>query len=140
MARTLLKSPPLRQATLNEVVNTIRRECTSMCRQLPQPSILRTGSTSSYRNCNWSLLLNELNSKAPTLLAILKAASGYDCASKKSLIPIEVAASVLLYSSICVVFRHLLVVSYMLVMQLKILLTILQTESVCIYTCRCIVG
>lgn len=97
MARTLLKSPPLRQATLNEVVSTVKRECTAMCRQLPRSSILCTGSTSSYRDFNWSLLLNELNSKAPTLLAILKAAAGTKCDSNKSLIPLEVAASILLY-------------------------------------------
>lgn len=107
MARTLLKSPPLRQATLNEVVSTVKRECTAMCRQLPRSSILCTGSTSSYRDFNWSLLLNELNSKAPTLLAILKAAAGTKCDSNKSLIPLEVAASILLTAgqSIYVVSR-----------------------------------
>ena len=98
MARTLLKSPTLRQATLNEVVNAVKCECNSMCQLLPKPSILCTGSTSSYRDFNWPLLLNELNSKAPTLLTILKAASGCDCACQKSLIPPEVAASILLYS------------------------------------------
>ena len=69
MAQTLLKSPPLRQATLNEVVNTVKHECTSLCRLLPKPSILCTGSTCSYGDFNWPLLLNELNSKAPPLLA-----------------------------------------------------------------------
>ena len=99
MARTLLKSPPLRQATLKEVVNTIRFECVSVCRQLPKPSILGTGGTTSFKDFNWSILLNELNAKAPTLLAVLKAASGCDGdSSQKALIPVEVAASVLLYT------------------------------------------
>lgn len=97
-ARTLLKSPPLKQATVQEVVSTIKRECASMCQLQPKPFILRTGRTCSYKDFNWPLLLNELNSKAPTLLAVLKAASGCDCASQKSLIPLEVAASILLYS------------------------------------------
>ena len=97
MARTLLKSPPLRQATLKEVVNTVKRECISVCRQLPNPSILRTGGTTSFKDFNWSILLKELASKAPTLLAVLKAASGCSDASQKALIPVEVAASVLLF-------------------------------------------
>jgi len=62
-------------------------------------SILRTGGKTSYRDFNWTALLNELDSKAPTLLAILKAASDYNAASfRKSLIPLEVAAAILLYS------------------------------------------
>ena len=97
MARTLLKSPPLRQATIDEVVNTVKRECTSICRLRPKPSILRTGGTCVFRDFYWSSLLNELNSKAPTLLAVLKAASGCG-SSQKSLIPLEVAACILLYS------------------------------------------
>lgn len=65
-----------------------------MCRMVPQCSILRTG----YTDLNLTLLWNELRSKAPTLLAILKAASGCDNASQNSLIPLEVAPTILLYS------------------------------------------
>ena len=68
-----------------------------MCRQLPNPSILCTGGTTSYKDFNWSILLKELTSKAPTLPAVLKAASGCSDASQKALIPVEVAASILLF-------------------------------------------
>ena len=99
MARTLLKSPPLRQATLKEVVNTIKRECVSMCHRLPKPSVLRTGGTTTFKDFNWTIFLKELNAKAPTLLAVLKAACGCDDGStQKALIPVEAAASVLLYT------------------------------------------
>ena len=105
MARTLLRSPPLRQAMLKEVINTVKHECVSVCCQLPNPSILRTGGTTSYKDFNWSILLKELGSKAPTLLAVLNfntassvgAASGCSDASQKALIPVEVAASILLF-------------------------------------------
>ena len=77
---------------------TVKRKGVSVCRQLPNPSILRTGGTTSYKDFSWSTLLNELASKAPMLLAELKAASGCDSASQKALIPVQVAASVLLYT------------------------------------------
>lgn len=96
MARTLLKSPLLRQATLKEVINTIKCECVSVCHQLPNPFILHTGGTTTYKDFNWSIPLKELASKAPTLLAVFKAASGFSDASQKALIP-EVAASILLF-------------------------------------------
>lgn len=54
--------------------------------------------TTTYRDFNWSILSNELASKAPMLLAVLKAASGCNDTSQKALIPVEVAASVLLYT------------------------------------------
>lgn len=70
-----------------------------MCKALPKPSLLRMGSASGFSNFSWSLLLQELNSKAPTLLAIFNAASGCDhAAPTKSTIPVGMAASVLLYS------------------------------------------
>ena len=97
-ARVLLKSPVLRNATLKEVQNVVRRECNSICQMLPKPSLLRTGSSFNFANFSWSSLLQELSSKAPTLLAVLMAASGCDHATSKSTLPVGMAASVVLFS------------------------------------------
>ena len=80
---------------MKEFVNVVKCECTSMCRKMPEPSILHSGTT--CKDFKWPLLLKELSLKAPTLLAILKAATGYDNTSQKCSIKLGVAAS-LLYS------------------------------------------
>ena len=63
-----------------------------------QPFYLGTGGTSTYKDFNWLIHLNKLTSKAPTLLAVLKAASGCNNTSQKALVLVEVVASMFLYT------------------------------------------
>ena len=94
-ARKFLAMPKLKQESIKRMADGIDKECALFCAK--NGSILTTAK-SKYTQFNWDKLFTELESNAPTLLAMLKAASKYDSSSIKSKIRLCVAASVLLYS------------------------------------------
>ena len=94
-ARTLFKSPTLREAIVKE--STIRNECKVLCKRLPSLSLLRSSSFKSLLEFNPKDVLKELSIKAPVLLAILKAAAS-SCCSEPTQAVIAMAAAVLLKS------------------------------------------
>ena len=96
-ARTLFKSPSLREATLKEVTNAIRKECQMLCRRLPSPSLLRSSSIESLLEFSPRDVQKELSAKAPVLLAVLKAAAS-SCRSEPTQAVVAMAAAVLLKS------------------------------------------
>ena len=94
-ARKFLAMPRLKKESIKRMTDGIDKECTLFCAK--NGSIL-TSAKSKYTQFNWNKLLAELQANAPTLLAVLKAASKYDPSSIKSKIRLCVAASVLLFS------------------------------------------
>jgi len=94
-ARKFLTVPRLQQESVRRIADGVDKECALFCRK--NGSIL-SNAKSRYTNFNWDLLLRELESNAPMLLAVLKAASKYDSSSEKSKIRLCTAASVLLFS------------------------------------------
>ena len=74
-ARTLLKTPALRDATLKEVISTVKHECEIMCKVVPSSSVLRSSSVCGLKELQWKSVLDELNARAPVLLSILTAAA-----------------------------------------------------------------
>ena len=93
-ARKFLAMPRLKKESIKRMTDGIDKECTLFCAK--NGSIL-TSAKSKYTQFNWNKLLAELQANAPTLLAVLKAASKYDPSSIKSKIRLCVAASVLLF-------------------------------------------
>ena len=91
-ARKFLAMPRLKQESIKRMSDGIDKECTLFCTK--NNSILATAKC-KYTQFSWVKLFAELRSNAPTLLAMLKAASKY---SIKSKIRLCVAASVLFYS------------------------------------------
>lgn len=73
-ARTLFKTPSLRDATLKELLNTVKHECDVMCKVVPSSSILRSSSVRSLKEMRWESVLDDLKSRAPVLLSVLTAA------------------------------------------------------------------
>lgn len=73
-ARTLFKTPTLRDATLKELLNTVKHECDVMCKVVPSSSILRSSSVRSLKEMRWESVLDDLKSRAPVLLSVLTAA------------------------------------------------------------------
>jgi len=94
-ARKFLAMPRLKQESIKRMSDGIDKECTLFCTK--NSSILATAKC-KYTQFSWVKLFAELQSNAPTLLAMLKAASKYNPSSIKSKIRLCVAASVLLYS------------------------------------------
>jgi hypothetical protein len=74
-ARTLFKNPTLRDATLQEVINVVRRECDTMCKLTPSPSMLRSSTVNSMKEKQWQPILDDMKVRAPVLLSILSAAA-----------------------------------------------------------------
>lgn len=69
-ARTLFSD-----ATLQEVINVVQRECDMMCKLTPSPSMLRSSTISSLKEMQWEPIVNDLKVRAPVLLSILSAAA-----------------------------------------------------------------
>ena len=100
-ARTLFKNPTLRDATLQEVINVVKRECDMMCKVIPSPSMLRSSTISSMKEMQWEPILADMKVRAPVLLSILSAAASRhlgDTTKTPSPSIIAMAASVLLKS------------------------------------------
>ena len=72
-ARTLFKSPTLRDATLQEVLKKVKSECNCLCSLLPAPSVLR--SSIGLKQLQWDSAVEELRKRAPVLLSIVTAAA-----------------------------------------------------------------
>ena len=71
--RTLFKSPTLRDATLQEVLKVVKREC-DLCKSYPSSSALRSGTIASLKEMSWESIVEDLKQRAPVLLSILMAA------------------------------------------------------------------
>lgn len=94
-ARVCMRNPAMKQATLQEVLKVgngflsiellmellstilqiIRIECSMLCMTKPTPSVLRVTSLKKLSSFKWEDVNTELQQKAPTLFAILKAAA-----------------------------------------------------------------
>lgn len=70
--RTLLKSPTIRDVTIQEVIGAIKTECELLCKRVPFPSKLRSSSVDSLTQFN---IVEELREKSPILLSVLQAAA-----------------------------------------------------------------
>lgn len=100
-ARTLFKNPTLRDATLQEVINVVRRECDHMCKVTPSPSMLRSSTIDSMKEIQWKSMLDDMKARAPVLLSILSAAASRRLGGTTKAPPpgiIAMAAAVLLKS------------------------------------------
>ena len=60
---------------LSTILQTIRTECSMLCMTKPTPSVLRVTSLKKFSSFKWEDVDIELQQKAPTLFAILKAAA-----------------------------------------------------------------
>jgi len=60
---------------LSTILQTIRIECSMLCMTKPTPSALRITSLKKLSSFKWEDVNIELQQKAPTLFAILKAAA-----------------------------------------------------------------
>ena len=69
-----LNVPRLQQESIKRIANDVDAECALFCKK--NASIL-SNTKSRYSNFNWDPLLEELESDAPMLIAVLKAASKY---------------------------------------------------------------
>lgn len=68
-----------------------------LCKRVPFPSLLRTASPNSLVHFRWSDVMDELGTKAPTLLSVLEAAAsskGQKCTQPA----VVMAAAILLKS------------------------------------------
>ena len=98
-ARTLFKNPTLRDATLQEVINVVQRECDMMCKITPVPSMLRSSTIKSMKEMQWEPIINDMKVRAPVLLSILTAAASRRLSGTTKSPPpgmIAMAASILL--------------------------------------------
>lgn len=95
-ARTLFKNPTLRDATLQEVINVVRRECDTMCKLIPSPSMLHSSTIDSMKEMQWQPILDDLKVRAPVLLSILSAAASRRLGGGTNPANIAMAAAVLL--------------------------------------------
>lgn len=98
-ARTLFKTPTVHDATLREVLSTVKHECESMCKVVPSSSVLRSSSICGLKEMQWTSVLDEMKVRAPVLLSILtEAATGGSGSSIRTPAPsiIGMAAAVLL--------------------------------------------
>jgi len=97
--RTLFRTPTLRDATVQEMLSTVKHECDLLCKLVPSSSILRSSSVHSLKEVKWESVQDDLKSRAPVLLSVLTtAATGGSGSSTRSPPPsvIGMAAAVLL--------------------------------------------
>lgn len=95
--RTLLKSPTIRDVTIEEVIGAIKTECELLCKRVPFPSKLRSSSVDSLTQFKFSDIVEELREKSPILLSVLQAAASSRC-TKATDPAIVMAAAVLVKS------------------------------------------
>ena len=97
-ARKILKSPTFCDATIQELMRTIRNECATLCKKTPSPSYLRVGTINDLFQFDWEPLLQELQEKAPLLMSVLKAASERSNRKPADVAVVGMAAAILLKS------------------------------------------
>ena len=95
MARCILKSPLLSNATVCENKRIIERECECLCKKL-SPSYLRVADIKNLCEFKWDVLIKHLQDIAPVLTTILSAATGQSKETKPNVVAICVVASLLL--------------------------------------------
>ena len=83
LARTAWKASALKSSFVRVVTNAISLECKQLCRTSPSSSLLRTASVHKLLEFKWDAVLEELKTKAPTLLAILQAAGNRTASTVK---------------------------------------------------------
>ena len=97
-ARSLLKAPNLRDATVNEVRNIICMECEVLCKTVPAPSLLRSSSITDLSQFTMESIVEELRNKAPVLWSVLNAAGSSTQSTKPCQSMVVMAIAVLLKS------------------------------------------
>ena len=100
-AQTLFNNPTLCDATLQEVINVVHRECDRMCKLTPSPSMLRSSTIDNMKEMQWKSILDDMKARAPVLLSILSAAASRCLGGTTNAPPpsnIAMAATVLLKS------------------------------------------
>lgn len=95
-ARTLLKAPVLRDATVREVTNVVKRECEALCRKKMLPSYLYTAPVQSLKEFDWGKLMHELHEKAPVLTSVLENAAKSSEMDSTRVTMVGMAAAILL--------------------------------------------
>lgn len=74
-ARTLLRSSPLKGTVIKEITCIVRREVHQLCSTKYGASVLRDTTSTSLTHFSWKPFLSELQSRAPTLYAVIKSAT-----------------------------------------------------------------
>ena len=94
VARTIWKTPVMQSSLVRIVSNSNKMECKLLCKKRPSSSVLRTASIQKFE---WGAVIDELESRAPTLLTVLKAAAN-NSSSNVKWPAVVMAAAVLLQS------------------------------------------
>ena len=72
IAKAVMKVDDVREAVFKLVLDTINTECTTLCNKMPDTfSYFRKIPVAEIVKFRWEELINELKSKAPTLLQVL---------------------------------------------------------------------
>ena len=95
-ARTFLRTPTLRDATLLEVRSVVKHECEGLCKLKPSPSYLCTAPVQSLREFKWEEVMHELHEKAPVLTSILESVVQVSKSDDSHVAMIGMVAAVLL--------------------------------------------
>ena len=96
-ARSVLKSPSLNSATVDEIKHIVKHECEQLCKKTPTPSYLRVAAVKDLSVFKWEPLVKELENTAPILTSVLYAAAEKSTqATNPSEIAVCMAASLLL--------------------------------------------
>ena len=73
-ARTLLKAPQLKDATIGEITLVVQNECKTLCSHSPSRSFFHTMPIEGLKDFgDWSIAMQDLKSRAPVLTAVLEA-------------------------------------------------------------------
>ena len=97
-AQKILKSPTFCDATIQELMHTIRNECATLCKKTPSPSYFRVSTINDLFQFDWEPLLQELREKAPLLTSVLKAAAERSNRKPADVPVVGMAAAILLKS------------------------------------------
>lgn len=72
IVKAVLNHPELQQITITMVTNMLNTECSTLCKKdTPTPSPFRKMTFDQMRQFNWSLLIKDLQAKAPILFKML---------------------------------------------------------------------
>lgn len=77
IAKAVMAMENVRECLHDLILRTINEECKMLC-QRTQKSVFRTMSMAQVVDFKWSLLIDELKSKAPLLYSILASISSYN--------------------------------------------------------------
>lgn len=70
IAKAVMAMKDVQQSVISSILGTINEECSKLCQRL-QPSVFRKLSMEQLTDFQWSVLVEELSSKAPVLYAVL---------------------------------------------------------------------